>query len=418
MVYMKGFKLNLLNKVYSVCRDKLFPENAAVLKGGFYEWEKDCRRLKYENWDDILQFFLKIDYTIDAIDLSENDLGLQKIILLDDLFKSIPKNLVFLNLSRNRLGNLKNIFFPFSRLSANIIYLDLSRNGLKQQCKADLRLLFENFPEELDYLSLAWNELNSVSAETLAYSFKGIKKKLLYLDLKYNNFGFKTAKELKEIFSSIPAFTVNLSSNNLGNKTKVELIEAFESFPPHVHYLDLSSNEFDDKLEALASSLSVISPNIYALRLGNIALGFAKDEDIITLFESLTEIYSLDLTKNSLEKFSSSCLERLKHLLPKLEEIYLSFEEVQKMTSVTRQAFSQIFPNIKKVVLINEIGKIVTNEDKPLNAIFCRELGSKTEIPSLACLCGFFLKNKEKTHVESLAIPIELKEFINELNIS
>lgn len=232
--------------------------------------------------------------------------------------------------------------------------------------------------------------------------------------------------ELLSLSGSFGSYPAGISDEEL------ELIkEALATIPPNVKSLVMrlgwpyscNSKQLPDILSAVPASITTLDIGLDRIFL---KLKQSETEDIDELAEEAYQMLAaipatvriLNLSTNHLQELNINILERLKGVLGQVETLYLSETELKAMTVEQRKAVSEIFPNVKNVILTKRIPQDIffdeiVEPDVRKGANLARTYGFKTEVQSLLTTTAFFVqKNPEKVELDKTQLPEELNELV------
>jgi len=278
----------------------------------------------------------------------------------------------------------------FSVIPSCVTWLKLNGSHLYRLADDELVQLFSAIPPSVSTLDLSDNYLESKTGLVLKRAFASLHEGMRVLILKGNILGSKPRAELIEAFGGIPStvISLNLKWNHLYHQTDIQLAQVFDALHKDLVELNLNGNSLNEKT---------------GVKLGQAFAALPKT------------LNTLKLCNNNLDDFSLDALRQLKHVLPQVQTLYLSYFEVFRMTSEQRIALWAIFPGVKNpFFMINR--ENITQDMNPLaQANKRRELGFPSSVPSLLSLCGFFSKQiavEAGIAVQDLPIVDTLKPFV------
>ncbi|HAT8179549.1 TPA: hypothetical protein JA361_08795 [Legionella pneumophila] len=286
------------------------------------------------------------------------------------------------------LTRSKNLLQEFTSIPHGVTKLDLSLNELGSINNAELIKAFATIPDSVISLDLSNNHLSDKSGAELAQLLAAIPANVTALDLSCNRLDTKSGAELAQAFAAIPTSvtSLNLHCNYLGNNRGVELAQAFAAIPASVTSLDLSMNYFD--LESSA--------------------------DLSQIFAGIPpHAVSLNLSFNSLHEVPFEKLVLLKDSLKHVQTVYLSLYVVKDMSKEQRKALGAAFPNVQKIILVDDYDHDIQPSITISNLI--REFSGKADAPSLLNQCILFAQRNQIDYMKR-NIPGELQESIRTFN--
>lgn len=188
------------------------------------------------------------------------------------------------------------------------------------------------------------------------------------------------------------------------------------AIPASVTSLNLSWNVLNSSSAGLAQAFATIPANVISLDLSWNLLGFKHCAELARVFSSLpNHVASLNLCFNPLNELPIENLMLLKDSLKHVQTIYLSHSIIENMSKEQRQALGSAFPNIQKIILVDDNYKEIHPSQSITISNLIRELSGKTDAPSLLNQCILFAQ-KHQTNIERLNIPEELKESVRTFN--
>lgn len=144
-----------------------------------------------------------------------------------------------------------------------------------------------------------------------------------------------------------------------------------------------------DEREPLYVYLSLQLPaNVTYLDLSWNKQGFDIESIYKVLMAIPKHVTKIDISFNELEKLPIDYLDDLNNEHSQIDEVFLSFNEFDLMTQEQREAFIAIFPNIKKIGLINAEGRELEN------LIFSSEATASIEMIQNSTKHRFFKRDK------------------------
>ena len=245
------------------------------------------------------------------------------------------EEVLYINLSRNELGNLganevkKFIIHRERKLKC----LNLSDNNLTDNAAKDLGEALKHSNCKLESLDLRCNNLTDNTAKDLGEALKHSNCKLETLDLSHNNLTDNAAKDLGEALkhSNCKLESLDLSVNNLTDNAAKDLGEALKHSNCKLETLDLRGNNLtDNAAKDLGEALKHSNCKLESLDLSynNLTDNAAKDLGE-ALKHSNCKLESLDLRGNNLTDNAAKDLgEALKHSNCKLESLYHSHKNL------------------------------------------------------------------------------------------
>jgi Leucine-rich repeat (LRR) protein len=248
---------------------------------------------------------------LSMIDTNNNQSSMQH---LFSLFPSV-KNLIYLDLSKNRIAILPHFFIYHNQ---QLVHLNLSHNFIKRIEKITFVMYGSYGTPQLAYFDLSYNRINFIEDMSF-YDFK----QLVYLDLRSNMlkdldqmiFGTNRLLKLTAIFLSDNRFlssceiifgnpqvnSINLKGNNL-----TEVPSAIIKHIQVLDYLDFSSNQ----LKAIKKSSFRTINGLYDLLLSENKIEIIEAD----AFVNLKTLAKLDLSFNQLSNMSKNIFNGLYNL--------------------------------------------------------------------------------------------------------
>ncbi|HAZ7574225.1 hypothetical protein OQJ02_11980 [Legionella sp. PATHC032] len=282
---------------------------------------------------------------------------------------------------------------------------------------SDLIQEFLSIPYGVTSLDLGLNELGSINNAELIRAFANIPHSVTALDLANNHLCDKNGTELAQLLAVIPAniTSLDLSCNHLDRRSGAELAEAFAAIPSSVTSLYLSCNSMGNMHGAeLAQAFAAIPASVTSLDLRMNYFDLESSNDLSQIFTSIPpQVVSLNLSFNSLNEVPFKKLVLLKDSLKHVQTVYLSFYSVKEMSKEQRKALGSAFPNVQKIILLDDYGDEIQSSITIANLI--REVSGKADAPSLLNQCVLFARRHQTGYMEK-NIPEELKENIRNFN--
>ncbi|HAZ7572670.1 TPA: hypothetical protein J8J82_000998 [Legionella pneumophila] len=281
----------------------------------------------------------------------------------------------------------------------------------------DLAQVFAAIHKNITSLDLSWNNFDGMSGAELAQALAAIPKGVTDLDLSRNHLGLMSGAELAQALAAIPKGVtgLNLSQNNLGDiMSGAELARVFAAIPPGVTSLNLTGNVLGISSAVLTQAFAAIPNTIVCLNLTSNGFGIIRNgAELAQLFAAIPAgVTSLDLRSTCLYRLSLADLALFKNSLSHIQTICLDVSEIRNMSKEQRQMLRAAFPNIQKIILVDDNNKEVDISESMELSNYIRELGLKTEVPSLLHQCGRFFK-EQRMEINNKNVPEELKELVN-----
>ncbi|PWY53872.1 hypothetical protein DGG96_20050 [Legionella qingyii] len=277
--------------------------------------------------------------------------------LMRSIFK-INKNTKHIDMGWNNFGKRSNfeLQVALSHLNDQIKFVTLRGNSLGKKSGEDAALVFLSL-KHATHVDLSFNDLNV--QKRLDIGLKGfVSTQVTSLDLSSNNLGIDINKQLnKAVAVLIGLKSLNMSYNKLDRKSEEELETLCAAFPANLEHLDLSNNNLGSKINLIRK----LPKNITSLNISDNDIGQLAVEEIYNLKSSLTH----------------------------LQTLYISIDELTKMSPKQKKAWESILSPINKVVFLDSSEREVI----PEQSLFATNKS------------GFFIRNydnKEQDIVESL----------------
>ncbi|WP_131781594.1 hypothetical protein [Legionella gresilensis] len=259
--------------------------------------------------------------------------------------------------------------------------------GLKDADSTSLSKFFNSIPNDTTELKLNGSKLYNKKIDDLIAAFKLIPSSVASLDLSENMLRKMHTDKLLRLITAIPQSitTINLRKNNLWHKSVDDLASVFAAFSPNVKKLILGENQFRDK----------------------------KTLDLSIAFKALPEsVIELNLCKSHLNCLSIKNLNQMKNSLPYIQTVILSQGEIERMTTKQRIALASSFPNLKKIIFLDNYNRRIAPS---LEASLARTLGLTTSPPSLLQQVSFFVasnKNNSKLNESKIVLDNDTKDYV------
>lgn len=221
---------------------------------------------------------------------------------LIDAFKTIPLSTSILNLSHSTNLFLEETFEGFRQLPKNIDTIDLSWIPYGPKTTKALIEILRSSSEHVKAISLA-GTLDKKEHEDSIAILQALSEKLTTLDIAWNELHAMSNDKFIAFFRAIkPNFrTLNLAGNGLSQKNSATLAAAFDSLS-QLETLNLSHNQLNKKTSI--ESLQILKPlsiNLRNLDLSHNNLGDSKN--LIALLFPLNfseKLVNLNLSWNNL----------------------------------------------------------------------------------------------------------------------
>lgn len=305
-------------------------------------------------------------------------------------------------------------------IPADVTSLDLSWNCLGINSGIELAQIFAAIPKKITSLDLSWNSFNRMSGAELAQALAAIPNSVISINLGRNHFSLMEAAELAQAIAAIPegVTDLDLNQNHLDDMSGAKLAQVFAAIPAGVTSLNLTGNGLGgvgiSRVSALIQAFAAIPNTIVYLNLTSNGFGIIRNgAELAQLFAAIPAgVTSLDLRSTCLYRLSLADLALFKNSLPHIQTICLDVSEIRNMSKEQRQMLSAAFPNIKKITLADDNNREVDISQSIEMSNYIRELGLKTEVPSLLHQCSRFFKERGM-EINNKNVPEELKELVS-----